>query len=245
LDNPNIFLDTCVILYREFSRDKNKTDIIEEFLKQKNVITSTYVNMELNRTYFKDSHILYTMLQEHGSLEKVRERIEKIHFRREKERLGFIYERITADSFNLHEAKIRLERLIKWYHTILLRGVNVILSKTECEQCLPRRNFKCRGSKSMCRVNEVVEENKVSFEAIRRKFLENLQKDITRLRICRVIAEIVEVPDRIKQNPDKCFCLGDILIALDVPEGFDLVSEDKHFLFICDVLNIPFCQIGL
>ncbi|KYK38600.1 MAG: hypothetical protein AYK18_16910 [Theionarchaea archaeon DG-70] len=56
-------------------------------------------------------------------------------------------------------------------------------------------------------------------------------------------AEVIEAPDKIKQNPNKCFCLGDILIALDVPEGFDLVSEDKHFFPICDVLNISFCQI--
>lgn len=244
MNNSNIFLDTCVILGREFSRDREKANAVEKFLDQKNMITSTYVNMELNRTYYKDSYTLYTMLQEHTSLDEVKERIKEMHFQREKERLELIFERITADNFELHEAKIRLKRLIKWYHTILLKGVNVIQSRTRCEQCLPTGNFKCRGSSSMCRVVEIVEENKVSFEAIRRKFLENLQKDIARLRICGVIAEVIEIPDKIKQNPDKCFCLGDILIALDVPEGFDLVSEDKHFLFICDVLNTSFCQIN-
>lgn len=44
-----------MILNREFSRDRDKTDAVEKFLNQKNVITSTYVNMELNRTYYKDS----------------------------------------------------------------------------------------------------------------------------------------------------------------------------------------------
>jgi hypothetical protein len=100
------------------------------------------------------------------------------------------------------EAKTRLERLIKWYHTKLLRGVYVILSGTECEQCLPKRNFSCRGSHSMCRANEIVEKNRVSFEAIQKKLLENLQKDIDKLKICSAIAEVVEVPDKIKQNPD-------------------------------------------
>lgn len=232
-----------MILDREFSRDRDKTDAIEKFLNQKNMITSTYVNMELNKTYYKDSYTLYIMLQEHRSLEEVKERIKEMQFRREKERLEVIFERITADNFELHEAKIRLKKLIKWYHTKLLRGVNVILSKTRCEQCLPIRNFKCRGSNSTCRVNEIVEENKVSFEAIQGKFFENLQKDITKLKICGVIAEVIKIPDKIKQNPGNCFCLGDILIALDVPEGFDLVSEDKHFFFICDVLNTSFCQI--
>jgi len=138
LNSSNIFLDTCVILNREFSRDRDKTDAVEKFLNQKNVITSTYVNMELNRTYYKDSYTLHTMLQEHRSLEEVKERIKEMHFRREKERLELIFERITADNFELHEAKIRLKRLIKWYHTKLLKGVNVILSRTRCEQCLPK-----------------------------------------------------------------------------------------------------------
>lgn len=58
-----------VILDREFSRDAEKTMRIEEFLAQKNKITSTYVNMELNRTYYKDSYTLYTMLEGQRSLD--------------------------------------------------------------------------------------------------------------------------------------------------------------------------------
>ena len=119
MNNSDIFLDTCVILGREFSRDREKAKAVEKFLNQKNMVTSTYVNMELNRTYYKDSYTLYTMLQEHTSLDEVKERIKEMHFQREKERLELIFERITDDNFELHEAKIRLKRLIKVsYHTL-------------------------------------------------------------------------------------------------------------------------------
>lgn len=170
-------------------------------------------------------------------------------FHRERKRLKLILERVTADSFILREAKIRLKRIMKYYHTLLLRGISVIPSKTRCEQCLSTNEFKCRGSSSICRVDEVVEENKSSFAVICGKFLEGLQKNDdlqkkqTIMKVCEVIAEVTEVPRRTKQDPSKCFKLGDILIALDVPGDFILVSEDRHFFVICDVLHIPFWRI--
>lgn len=73
---------------------------------------------------------------------------------------------------------------------------------------------------------------------------EELHEDSQKINnICRIVTEVAEVPSRIKQDPRKCFILGDILIALDVPEDFILVSEDNHFYIICDVLNIPFWRI--
>jgi len=249
LDLSNIFLDTCVILDREFSRDAEKTMRIEEFLAQKNKITSTYVNIELNKTYYKDSYTLYTMLEEQRDLDEVRKRINEMPFHRERERLKLILERITADSFVLREVRISLKRIMKYYHTLLLRGINIIPSKTRCEQCLSTNEFKCRGSYSICRVDEVVEENKPFFVVISGKFLEDLQriddlqKKQTVMKICGVITEVTEAPIRIKQDPSKCFKLGDILIALDVPTDFILVSEDSHFFIICDVLHTPFWRI--
>ena len=246
----NIFLDTCVILDRGFSRDTESTRKIEEFLMRKNKITSTYVNMELNRTYYKDSHTLYTMLEEQKDLDRVRIRINEMPPYRERERLRLILERITADSFVLGEAKIRLKRIIKYYHTSLLREISIIPSKTRCEQCLSTNEFKCRGSYSVCRADDIVEENKSSFVMICRKFLEDLQendylqkKQNTIMEMCKVIAEVTEVPSKIKQDPRKCLKLGDILIALDVPDDFILVSEDSHFFVICDVLNVLFWRI--
>lgn len=250
MDLSNIFLDTCVILDRESSQKSEHAMKINQFLEQKNKITSTYVNMELNRTYYKDCYTLQTMLEEQKDLGEVERRINEMPPFRERKRLRLILSRITTDSFILHEAKIRLKRIIKYYHTLLLRGISIIPSKTRCEQCLSLNEFKCRGTLSVCKADDIVEKNKLSFTMIHGKLLESLQKNDyskkkqdTIMKMCGVIAEVIKVPSKIKQNPSNCFKLGDILIALDVPKDSVLVSEDSHFFIVCGVLNVPFWRI--
>lgn len=200
--------------------------------------------MELNRTYLKDAYTLDTILKESRNLENVGERIEEIPYNPSKERLEFLFERITQDNFTLREAKIRLKRIIKWYHTILLKGIAVIPSKTQCEQLLPKNEFQCRRTLSTCRTSKIIEENKISFELIRKKLLKSIRKDLKTLRICRALYEVIRNPDKVKEDPRNCFDVGDVLIALDVPEGFTLISEDKHFVSICEVLNIRFWRVA-
>jgi hypothetical protein len=80
-------------------------------------------------------------------------------------------------------------------------------------------------------------------EAVRIALVENLQRDRRILNICWVLNDIVEDPVKIKKDPRNCYDTGDILIALDVPESFTLVSEDRHFFLISEVLNISFHHI--
>jgi hypothetical protein len=233
-----------MIINREFCGDKGKSDKINEFLRKKNTITSTYVNMELNRTYLKDAYTLDTIFRENNSMEMIKERIEQISHNSVRERLEFLFERISQDDFTLREAKIRLERIIKWYHTILLKGIAVIPSRTRCEQLLPEK-FQCRKTLSTCRVNEIVEENKRYFEEIRKELLKSVQKDSKMLRICRNLYEIIKNPYKAKEDPRNCFDIGDILIALDVPEGVTFISEDNHFVPICEILNVSFWRFKI
>ncbi len=217
---------------------------MKRYLKQRNRVTSTYVCMELNRTFLADAEMLETMLHEGTNLQDVWGRIRSLdHKENVKDRLELLFLKTTRGVHSLYEAKSILKRLIKHYQSILLREVTVIPSETRCEQGLYMPGYDCRGINSTCKVVDVVKKNKVLIDAVRIALVENLQRDRRVLNICWVLNDIVENPSKTKEDPRNCYDIGDILIALDVPEGFTLVSEDKHFFLICEVLNIPFHHI--
>lgn len=241
MENPDIFLDTCVILKREFSSDQKKSYRIKKFLKQRNKITSTYVCMELNRTFLADAETLETMLLEGTNLQEIWERIKKLDYEKNvKDRLELLFQKITEGVQSLYEARSILKRLIRHYHSILLREVTIIPSETGCEQGLYKPGYDCRGINSICKVINVVKKNRALFEAVRTALVENLQRDRKVLRICWTLNEVANNPSKTKEDPRNCYDIGDILIALDVPENFTLVSEDKHFFLICEILKVPF-----
>lgn len=157
MENPDVFLDTCVILKCEFSSDEEKSNMIKRYLKQRNKVTSTYVCMELNRTFLADAEMLETMLHEGTDLQDVWGRIGSLdHEKNIKNRLELLFKKTTEGVHSLYEAKSILKRLIKHYRSILLREMTVIPSETRCEQGLYMPGYGCRGINSKCKVVDVV-----------------------------------------------------------------------------------------
>lgn len=209
----DLFLDTNVIIKREFSDNQKKIEEIEDFLKEKNKLISTYVCMELNRTVLADAETLKTYLYDCMNLNEIRERIRALS--------------------NSTRMKHRLE-------------LNVIPSKTDCEKGQYMADYSCRGIKSSCRVTENVEKNKDLLRTLKIELVQDVQdvnRDRGKLDICWSLDEIIRNPEKTKENPRNCFNVGDILIALDVPDNFTLVSGDKDFFLICEVLKISFYYI--
>jgi len=240
----DLFLDTSVIINREFSDNQEKIIEIENFLKEKNKLISTYVCMELNRTVLADAETLKTYLCDCMNLEEIWERIEALgNSTRMKHRLGLIFHRITEDVSDLYEARRIMEMWLRHYPSIILKEINVIPSKTDCEQGQYMPDYGCRGIKSLCRVPENVEKNKGLLKILQIELVQDVNKDRGKLDICWSLDEIINNPERTKENPRNCFNVGDILIALDVPDNFTLISSDKDFFLICEVLRISFYYI--
>jgi hypothetical protein len=244
----NLFLDTNVIINREFSDNQKKIIEIENFLKEKNKKISTYVYMELNRTVLADAKTLKTYLCDCINLGEIWKRIEALdNSTNMKHRLELIFQKITEDASNLYEAKRILKMWLRHYPSITLKEIIVIPSKTHCEQGQYMPNYDCRGIKSLCRVTENVEKNKAILEALRIELVQDVKsssdEDRGKLDICWSLNEIINNPEKTKENPRNCFNIGDILIALDVPDNFTLISSDKDFFLICEVLRIPFHYI--
>jgi len=61
-----LFLDTTIQIEKIFGRDRYE---LSEYLKEKDVLTSSYVLMEFKRTVLKDCIALHTYLLEEGDLE--------------------------------------------------------------------------------------------------------------------------------------------------------------------------------
>lgn len=178
------------------------------------------------------------------NLEEIRERIEALgNSTRIKHRLGMMFQKITEDVSDLYEARNIMEMWFQHYPSIILRGINVIPSKTGCEQGQYMPDYSCRGIKSLCRVTENVEKNKSLLKTLQTKLVQNVNRDRGKLDICWSLDEIIKNPEKTKENPRNCFNVGDILIALDVPDNFTLISSDKGFFLICEVLGISFHYI--
>lgn len=240
----DLFLDTSVIIKREFSDNRKKIIEIENFLKEKNKITSTYVCMELNRTVLADAETLKNFLRDCMNLKEIWERIEALDdSTREKHRLRLIFQKITEDASDIYEAKVVIQMWLQHYPSSILKETDVIPSKTDCEQGQYMSDYSCRGIKSLCRVTEIVEKNKGLLETLRIEMVQDVNKDRRKLETCGSLNEIINNPVRTKENPSNCFNVGDILIALDVPDNFTLISNDNDFFLICEVLGIPFYYI--
>ena len=240
----DVFLDTNVIINREFSDNQEKIMEIESFLEKKNKIISTYVRMELNRTVLADANTLKTYLHECMNLEEIRKRIDAMDdSARVKHRLGLIFHRITEDASDIYEAKEVMRMWLQHYPSIILKETHIISSKTDCEQGQYMPDYSCRGIKSLCRVTEIVEKNKSLLKTLQIELVQSVKKDRRKLDICWSLNDVINNPKKIKESPGNCFNVGDILIALDVPDNFTLVSSDEDFFLICKILGVSFYHI--
>lgn len=200
--------------------------------------------MELNRTVLADAKTLRTYICDCANLEEIWERIEALsNSTRIKCRLGLIFQKMIEEASDLDEVRDTLEMWLEHYPSIILKEISVIPGKTDCEQGQYMPDYSCRGIKSTCKVIENIGKNRDSLKALQIRLVEDVSKDRRKLDICWSLNEIINDPKKTKENPRNCFNVGDILIALDVPDDFTLVSSDRGFFLICEVLGISFYYI--
>jgi len=240
MSTNKIFLETTIQIERIFG--KNREEIFK-FLKDKELITSTYVLMEFKRTIIKDCIALYAYLKEEGSLKKTFDRLSRLRPNRSVQRILRILAILSEDCKLEYEKMIeRLEDLIESeLIEYFFYNISQIIDKTGC--WLAKEDVKkidsayylqssCRRDDVKCRIKEFVIENKEEFEKIYNE-LNKLNKFI---EVSKVIKEVLDDPSKMCGiNCNKK--LGDCVISVESPRDAIIFTTDHHYSYICNALN--------
>lgn len=246
MSEERAFLDTTVFWAREFG-DTDTRAKTEAFLKSKTKATSSYVQMEMNRTALKDAVFLYTVMVEEGNLPAVFTRLQSYpQTERAVRRCVELLGRITQQrQLRLADSMARLENLIiALGQSMYLRDVDVMASGTNCPLSdsqieyvsgTYRINTSCTKKAPACDVsaymnNRTEDLKKVLAEVSTVSHLENLTT---------LLKNVIVNPQEAKGR--NCATLGDLIICMDSPDDYVISSSNtKDFAPICKSLGKPF-----
>jgi len=241
------FLDTTIILTREFGSKEKKKEI--EFLKGKNNFGSTYSITEINRTFLRDAIFIHSILIDAPNLHVVFERLQKFPMteRRIKRCLALL-DKIT-DNRQLHvkTAIARLENLILGANKLLFQDISIIesgslcpLSRENVEFDYPifKLNTSCTKIAAGCSLPYYLNTHTSKLSNLQQA----ISSDSKKKKLCVALAKVIANPRNAKGRC--CQTLGDVIICLDAPNGCDVYSLNaQDFAVICKILRKKFLKI--
>lgn len=244
----NSFLDTSIVIAREFGFQHTK-DKIEEALKNTEKFSTSYVKTEINRNFLKDIIYLYSLLIEERDLSEVFKRVKSFPLTpRDRDRCWDILSKITnKGELRLEDSVARLANLITGLHKLLFKDIFLIQSGTECpladekiEYLAPiyRISISCTKKSPDCLIQKFMEKNKQNL----RNICNYISSDPDFEKLHRLLVKVIENPKKSKGR--NCFTLSDIIICLDSPINYAIYSTNiKDFKPICASLGKKF--VGL
>lgn len=244
METEKAFLDTSIIISREFGRQclKEKIKKIENLDKY----TTTFAIMEINCSLLKDAIFLYSLLIEERDLTIVFERLQQYPLtpRRRKRCLAILEKLTNKRQLRLADAITRLESLITGLHSLLLRDIKLIESKTKCPLAHIRIeeldqiyeiSFSCKRESAKCNLEYFLKENKDNLGKI-------LALNALNSKLLELVSKISE-DSRIAKGRN-CSKLGDIIICLEAPSNYTIYSTNVNdFEPICKALEKKFAGI--
>lgn len=245
------FLDTTILKLRQMGIERQKKEL-KTIIGNKVKHTSTYVKMELNRTFLLDAVFLHDLLMEERNLNNVYRRLTEFPVTpRRRIRCLELLSRISGKlRFDVNIAIARLENLLTEFDVIFLDDISVIVSGTECPLSYAVKSVEsayevassmtCRRDAPPCRIVDYLLENKQQLKNLHT----NVAQDKEFAGICSLLTRWFEEPLVAKGR--NCMILGDIIICLDSPKKCSIVSTNvKHFELICKSLGKDFIQMKL
>ena len=245
------FLDTTIVCLRQMGSEKQKEEL-KTIIGNKDKHTSTYVKMELNRTFLLDAVLLHDLLMEERNLKNVYIRLTKFPVTpRRRTRCLELLSRISGKlRFDVNIAVARLENLLIEFDVTFLDDISVIVSGTECPLAYAVESIEsayevassmtCRRDSPPCRIVEYLLENKQQLKNLHTNVVQDKEFAGIRKLLARWFG------DPLVAKGKNCMILGDIVICLDSPEKCSVASTNvKHFGPICKSLRKDFIQVKL
>ena len=237
-----LFLDTTIQIEKIFGRDRSE---IFEYLKEKDVLTSSYVLMEFKRTVIQDCITLHTYLLEEGDLESTFIRLSEL--RSYDHRIASrIYKILSGmceqDNIKYEKVLERLEDLIEsellgyfFYNVKSIDETKCGLAKEEiAKDETYSLDLSCKRGHKKCEIEYFITTNRCEFC----RLLEGLQSYQEFEKVCDSLKEVLEDPEKARGRKN-CWRLGDCIISIESPKTRTILTTDHHYEIICNSLEKP------
>ncbi|MBW1867162.1 MAG: hypothetical protein JRI38_05390 [Deltaproteobacteria bacterium] len=237
-----LFLDTTIQIEKIFGRDRYE---ISKYLKENDVLTSSYVLMEFKRTILKDCIALHSYLKEEGDLESTFIRLSelRVHEHRIASRISKILSGMCGqDSIEYEKVLERLEDLIEselleyfFYNVETIDETKCGLAKEEISKNeIYSLDLSCRRGHKKCEIRDFIAANREEFC----RLLEGLQSNREFEKVCDSLKEVLEDPEKARGRKN-CWRLGDCIISIESPKTHTILTTDHHYGIICNSLEKP------
>jgi len=242
-----LFLETTIQIQKDFGTKEQRRNI-KKALQGKQLLTSTYVMMEYLRTIVADAVYIYVKLKETEDIGEALIHLSELrqYEHRRASRCYVILGRLV-DRCGIDQDVIltRLETFLEWqWYDLFSYGVEEIIDETGCmltkrdvqsQEQIYRVNLRCRREEKQCQLVEFLNSKRDSLVAIREKLYH--QENSQQVKISELIAEVLEDITK-AQGRNNCWRLGDVIIALEVPDDAVLYTTNvRHFQPICAALG--------
>ncbi len=267
-----LFVDTTIQVHKAIGTDEKIAKIITRLERADNVVTPDYVLMEFNRRVISDSIWLYDLMKEIRTLAQLLRRISQEGFGRQKQTtisiLAKLFEEL-AEEMHLMDTPAfwdktlgKLEELIDWQlHEQFFDGIDLALSSltnaTECSIAhqLPTKliregkseyvyKYTCRREEARCRLPQFLQGHSDELLAVE-QILKSKGANAELQKALNALERIHKHPQgwNAAKGGRNCWRLGDIIIALEMPKGYTLLTTNaRHFVPLCEALGKK-CEI--
>jgi hypothetical protein len=263
-----LFADTSIQISKVLGSEEQKTRILERLERADRVVTSNYVLMEFNRRVLLDSIHLHDLMKNIKMLAELLYRIAQDGFGRQKHNMILIFSHLlegysdgtlVIDTPEFWRKLVKgLEHSIDWQlYRQFLMGIDLtfpsLINVTECSIAhqLPTKRqtkegkaeyvykYTCRRDEARCRLPQLLQEHAdelLVLEQILEKHeaKSELKKAFPALSLIREHKEGWNAA----KGSRNCWRLGDVIITLEVPEGYTLLTTNaRHFVPLCEALG--------
>ncbi|MFQ6032256.1 MAG: hypothetical protein ACE5K2_04975 [Candidatus Zixiibacteriota bacterium] len=236
-----LFLETTLQVERVFGSERIKR-LINEAVRGRSLITSTYVLMEFKRTITSDFVNFYNALEQEENISEALAQLAK-SYGRHSSRYLLILSVILRERRTLNKEKTLeiLSRYIRWdLRRRFYRGIDHVIDETQCPLSVKEPVFEngfysldvtCRKGENPCKVSELIREN-----------LEDVKKIFEALKGAPSAKGMVELLGKVVEDPKEmdgrtCQLLGDVVIVLEAPRDTPILTTDRLYRLICEAIG--------
>lgn len=267
-----LFVETTIQIRKAIGSAKQIDKISARLERADNVITSSYVLMEFNRRIISDCIWLHGLIKESPLLAHLMRRIVQEGFGRQKQNTIFILSKLleyadgpflvdTPEFWN--KLLDRLERFIDGQlHKRFSEGIDLtfpsLMNSTGCDIAyqLPTKRqakegkaeyvyrYTCRRKKARCRLPQLLQEHSDELLVLE-QILEERGANSGLRKAFSALSQIRKHTEgwNAARGSRNCWRLGDVIITLEVPEGYTLLTTNaRHFAPLCEALGKK-CEI--
>jgi len=266
-----LFVDTSIQVSKVLGSKEQNARILARLEQADNVVTSSYVLMEFNRRVISDCIWLHKLMKGTPVFAYLLRRIVQEGFGRQKQSTIFILTKLlleyaeapllvdTPEFWN--KLLDGLERFIDGQlHKLFFEGIDSTFSSlvnvTECNIAhqLPTKHqtkegkaeyvyrYSCRRGEARCQLPQLLQEHSDELLALE-QILEEQDANAELKKAFSALSQIRKHKEgwNAAKGRKNCWRLGDVIITLEVPEGYTLLTTNaRHFVPLCEILGKRF-----